>query len=62
MKDFSEFYGILFGCPVGDRRQDCPLIRFENLSFKEKIQWFDKLSNEEKLDICKHHTECTDNR
>ena len=25
MKDFTDIYGILYNCPVGERCQDCPI-------------------------------------
>ncbi len=62
MKDFTDTYGILYNCPVGKRYQACPIRKAENLSFKDKVQWFNSLCDEEKSDIQKHHVECYERR
>lgn len=54
----SQLYSIAYGCPKGKRENDCPLLKIDHLSFKEKIEWTDKLSDEQKESILKHHSFC----
>jgi len=62
MEDFTDIYGILYGCPVQERFIDCPILKVEELSFKDKILWFEQLNCIEKSTIQKHHMECSNNR
>lgn len=62
MKDFTDIYGILYNCPAGERCQDCPIQKVENLSFKDKVKWFENLCDKGKYDIQKHHIKCSDRR
>lgn len=52
----TGIYGLAYGCPKKNRDNDCPLLEVEHLSFKERI---DKLDNEKKEAILKHHAYCT---
>lgn len=62
MESSTDSYGILYACPAGERAPDCPIGNVDNFSFGEKIQWFEKLSIEEKERIKQHHIECSNNR
>jgi hypothetical protein len=61
LKD-SNLYGIAYCCPVVNRRNDCPFKGFDNLSFREKIEWIDGMSQAEKDAILGHHMSCTKSR
>jgi len=62
MKDFTNFYGVLYNCPVGDRCKDCPIEKTENISFMDKLKWFDNLCDGEKFNIENQHIECSNKR
>lgn len=55
----SDIFGIAYGCPKGIRDNDCPLMEIEPLSFKEKIEWINKLDVKKKKAILRHHAFCT---
>ena len=59
MENFTGLYGIFYNCPVGDRCEDCPIKEIENMSFKDKLKWFEKQNNKMKKEIYKHHFECS---
>ncbi len=59
MDDLNDLYGIAFGCPRAQRTESCPMTEIENLSFKERVDWIDKLSMEMKTVIYLHHKLCT---
>lgn len=52
-------YGIAYECPNKKRDKDCPLLEIDHLSFKEKVEFIDELSEEKKKNILSHHTFCT---
>lgn len=62
VEDFIDLYGIFFECPARTRSIDCPIIKMEKLSFKSKMMWFYKLTDEEKSKLQKHHIECSNKR
>ena len=55
----SVLYGIAYGCPKGKRDKDCPLLEIDHLSFKEKVEFIDELSEEKKEIILSRHIFCT---
>lgn len=54
-----DIYCIAYGCPKKDREKDCPFAEIVHLSFKQKIEWIDKLDDLKKEAIIKHHMNCT---
>jgi len=58
----NNLYGLAYGCPCIERKEDCPLREIDHLSFKEKIMWIDALSKEEKVTILEHHKFCSKTR
>lgn len=61
MIEKSDLYSIAYSCPKNNRDNDCPLLEIEHLSFKEKIDWIDRLDEESQQFILKHHYLCTKN-
>tara|TARA_R110002050_G_scaffold274283_2_gene418659 strand:+ start:16683 stop:16892 length:210 start_codon:yes stop_codon:yes gene_type:complete len=55
----SDIYCIAYECPKKNRDNDCPLLEIEHLSFKEKLDWIDKLDEESHEFILRHHSFCT---
>lgn len=59
MNTKSDKYCIAYGCPKSIRDNDCPLLLFIRLSFKEKLDWIDKLDKESQESILRYHSFCT---
>ncbi len=57
-----RFYGNLYVCPAGKRNPDCPILEIQNLTFAERVEWFDDLSDEEKSVLEEHHKNCVAKR
>jgi hypothetical protein len=55
-------YGILYECSFKERLNDCPLNKFDKLSFQKKLLVFKALTEEEKQDILIHHKACVKKR
>ena len=58
----TNLYGLAYGCPYLQRKEDCPLKEVNHLSFKEKVIWVDRLNTEKKRAILVHHQVCFKNR
>jgi len=48
MNEENELYGLAFDCPYYDRQDDCPLKEIEQLSLREKVNWFNSLCQDRK--------------
>jgi len=62
MVEENSLYGLTYGCPHLERQPECPLKQVEHLSFLEKVEWINTLSQAEKEAILEHHQRCTTNR
>ncbi len=38
-KGLEIYYGLAFQCPYNNRQEDCPLIKVDGMTFREKIEW-----------------------
>ncbi len=54
-----SIYSIAYECPKMNRDKDCPSLKIEHLTFKERIDWIDELDVELEQLILKHHYLCT---
>lgn len=59
---FTGYYGILFGCPYGNRLPSCPLINIDAIQDIDRIDWFLDLDVAEKYKIIKEHICCSQYR
>jgi len=62
MEDHSYIYGLTFKCPFVERVPDCPFLKTDHLSVKEKVQWCEKLTRSEKDELLKIHRACSEAR
>ena len=62
MNEENYLYGLAYNCPAKQRQDDCPLNVMEHLSFKEKVNWINELSKEEKKVILEQHQVCSGNK
>jgi len=59
--NYEIIYGLAFDCPYFDRQDDCPLKEMEQISFKEKVNWINSLSQERKQKLIEKHKNCSKN-
>lgn len=52
-------YGILYSCPAGERNSACPLKEIEEFSFKDKVEWYEGLKEEQRNVIKQNHCICS---
>lgn len=54
-----NLYGLSYECPYAIRKNNCPLKDIDSLSFQEKVDWIDGLSEERKRSIWEQHIVCS---
>ena len=54
-----NLYGLSYECPYAMRKDSCPLKGNDALTFKEKVDWIDNLSEERKRSIWEQHRTCS---
>jgi len=62
MEEDIKLYGLAFDCPYLDRKENCPMLEVEHLSFSEKFLWIKNLSQDEKQRMFEQHKNCSKNR
>jgi len=54
-----NLYGLAYDCLHRIRKNNCPLKSIDSLSFQEKVNWIDELSEERKRSIWEQHMVCS---
>jgi hypothetical protein len=62
MNEDNQLYGLAFDCPYLDRKDNCPMLEVEHLTFGEKYLWIKNLSQDEKQKLIEKHKSCSKNR
>jgi hypothetical protein len=55
---FSYYYGLIFDCPVGNEVANCEFKNIRKFRIKERLVYYDKLAEEEKIDLIEKHQRC----
>lgn len=58
----GDVYGLLYGCPFGEREEGCPFKQYDFLSFKKKYQLIIKLDEKEIIKMLEYHHNCSQRR
>jgi hypothetical protein len=54
----SDYYGLIFNCPIGFESLDCGYKRIRQLPLKERISYVNVLTEAEKKNLVKKHQKC----
>ena len=54
-----NIYGLSYECPYVIGKSNCPLKCVDSLSFQEKVNWINDLSEEIKRSIWEQHIACS---
>ncbi len=57
-----KYSGLLFECPYKDELDTCPYKQFRELSLKDRIIIYEKLSSKSRLTLVESHLNCAKNR
>ena len=55
---YSDYYGLMFNCPIGFESLDCEYKKIRRLPLKERITYINVLTETEKKTLVKKHQKC----
>ena len=55
---YSRYYGLLFDCPVDDGLANCGYKRIRLLNLKDRLVYYDALTENEKQALIEKHQKC----
>lgn len=58
MKCFSEYYGLMFDCPVGVEKSNCIFLKIRQLPINERFSYLDVMTETEKKTLIEKHQNC----
>ncbi len=57
-KTYTNYYGLIFGCPIGVELSNCDFKAVRQLKTKDRIAYYDDLTEQEKEELIKKHQRC----
>jgi len=54
----SDYYGLIFHCPMVNEKKDCVFVQIRQLTLKERLAYFDVLTESEKMTLIEKHQKC----
>jgi hypothetical protein len=58
VKCYTNYYGLIFSCPVGNEAQNCEFKKIRQLKTKERLAFYSALPDHEKDMLIKKHQQC----
>ena len=55
---YTNFYGLIFNCPVENEESNCVFKEIRLLTSKEKIYYYHALTDKEKMALIAKHQRC----
>lgn len=57
-KSYINYYGLVFNCPVGNELNHCSFKTIRKLKTKERLAYYDALTEHEKYTLIEKHQRC----
>ncbi len=57
-KSYTNYYGLIFNCPVGNEAVNCDYKQIRQLKTKERLAYYNALSGHEKDKLIEKHQKC----
>ena len=61
-RDHSDYYGLIFGCPMGSESKDCAYKTIRNKPLGERIKYIASITKDERSILVKRHKDCITRR
>lgn len=57
-KSYTNYYGLVFNCPVGNELNSCDFKPIRQLKTKERLTYYNTLTEYEKSSLIEKHQNC----
>lgn len=57
-RDHLDYYGLIFGCPMGLEHEDCVYKELRNKPLGERVKFIGSITKEERSVLVKYHKDC----
>ena len=57
-KSYANYYGLIFGCPIGNELIDCDFRAVRQLKTKERLAYYEAMTEQEKDVLIEKHQKC----
>lgn len=55
---YKDYYGLIFSCPFGAELENCGYKKIRQFNSKERLTYYDALTEDEKLILLEKHQHC----
>lgn len=57
-KSYTNYYGLIFNCPVGNELINCDLKKVRQLKTKDRLAYYEAMTETEKDALIEKHQKC----
>jgi hypothetical protein len=57
-KSFTNYYGLIFGCPVGNELAGCGFKKIRQHQIKERLVYYNTMAESKKMILIEAHQHC----
>ena len=57
-RSFANYYGLVFGCPVGKELHNCGYRIIRQMKTKDRIAYYETMAENQKDSLIKKHQKC----
>ena len=61
-RNYSDFYGLIFGCPMGSELHNCIYKDIRKLPLQDRLKHIVTKTKDERSVLVKHHKKCIAHR
>ena len=56
--NYSDYYGLIFNCPLGNEAEDCQFKLIRQIPLKDKLNYYNAMTEDEKKTLIRKHKCC----
>ena len=56
--NYSNYYGLIFNCPIGVETEDCCFHAIRKFSIHDKLKYYNSMTEQERMKLIYRHQEC----
>lgn len=56
--NYSNYYGLIFNCPVGKETADCQFKLIRQFPLKDKLSYYNTMTEDDRMTLIRKHKRC----